>query len=289
MNIMQKFLLPLSILIFIACNETGGPSEIEKELPELNTVFLTADELKIKLESAYESSSEDSLKAFFQSWNRSILPQPLDSIRKNDTLEAIYQVFYEFYSPYKLSRLGNWERDDSFNLNAEYLVIQNVLWYTVLEDSTMKQFADNDYDIMRYRMYTGEMKFDTVFNFRPPVKYVNPKEVLYLTGNYWKAIQSFLGNDFTPMGEDNVMSPAMPEGESQNRYRTLKKYITLIPDHWGYYHHVITHPEVYTIVFDNVFSTAIVSFRIGYQGGRAILKKKNGHWKLTQSEATWIE
>ena len=90
-------------------------------------------------------------------------------------------------------------------------------------------------------------------------------------------------------GTNNIMSPSLPEGESEERYNFLKEYIHILHGHWGGYWHLETHPEVNLILINNKLTRAKVYFRYGYQGGETLLEKENGEWTVKDSKATWIE
>lgn len=44
------------------------------------------------------------------------------------------------------------------------------------------------------------------------------------------------------------MSPAIPEGESEQQSRFIKEYIHTLHGYWGDYGHLETHPEVELIL-----------------------------------------
>ena len=59
--------------------------------------------------------------------------------------------------------------------------------------------------------------------------------------------------------------------------------------YWGGYWHLETHPDIYYILFNEALNKAKVEFRVGYEGGEAILVKEKGEWIIKKSKMTWIE
>ena len=241
-------------------------------------VFLSrqsAEELYKKLESAYKCSSTKDLKKFFKEWNVSVSSNEDDFIKQNNVIEAIYEVYKEFYNPLDLTKLGDWEWGNSLNSNSQYVVVQNRIDFAVVEE----EFFD---------MWFLIQNFDSICDFRPPLNLAKDK-ILYLTPEYKKSINMFLGTESTQMGENGIMTPSLPQGESEKRYAFLRPNIPILHGHWGNYWHLATHPEISHIVIDKNTVAAKVLFRVGYQGGEAILKKKSKGWTIEESRATWIE
>ncbi len=85
------------------------------------------------------------------------------------------------------------------------------------------------------------------------------------------------------------MNPARSSGESEKRKAFLENDIKIWYGHWGSYWQLDSYPVVYSITFDKRMLYARVDFRMVYEGGEAVLKKKNGQWVLVTSKRTWIE
>lgn len=97
----------------------------------------------------------------------------------------------------------------------------------------------------------------------------------------WKPLFKFLQ---LMIWENGIMTPSIPEEDIEKRYSFIRPYIPILHGHWGNYWHLATHPEIGRIFADINNSTAKVFFRVGYQGGEAILKKKSNGWKIEESQ-----
>ncbi len=257
-------------MVFISCNTDNVD-------PEEKT---TSEQLYEKLETAFQQSSTDDLEQFFKNWNDSVTSNTVSFIKKDNVTEAIYEIYKEFYKPLDLNELGNWEWGNSLNSNCKYVAVQNKIYFAVLKEDL--------FDIwFRYDIYET-IKFDSIHDFRPPLILAKDK-VLYLTPEYEKSLNKFLETESTEMGENGIMTPSVPKGDSDKRYAFIRPYIPVLHGHWGGYWHIATHPEISRILLDTNNVTAKVYFRVGYQGGEATLKKKSNGWTIEESQTTWIE
>ncbi len=218
----------------------------------------------------------DSFGQIFIDWNRRVKPNVDDFINQNDTINAVFNVYKEFYKPLDLLKLGDWEWGNDLNAKCKYVVIQNKIFYTVL-------LSDNFDDFDREKS-----KKDSIENFRPPIN-MDKNRVLYLTKDYADAINGFLGTESTKISEGNIMSPSQLKEEGERRYEILRPYIPILHGHWGGYWHLATHPRISIIIFNKTLTRAKIDFRVGYQGGEATLEKNGSSWIIKESKATWIE
>ena len=244
---------------------------------DLNTPAKSEQELFQHLEQAYLSSDRSALKSFFKEWELRVPARKPESLQ-SDTIKVIHDVFQTFYRPLSLGSLGNWEGwTKRLNMAADHIVVGTKVYF-VVKKGNISDDLEAEYSIDER---------DSIVDFRP---YVNTrKPVLYLTSKYFSVLNKFLGSESTPVGEDNIMDPAMPKGESKKRSKFLVNHIPLAQGHWGGYWHMDSHPRVNLIVLNRTLTKARIYFRVGYQGGEAILEKKGKHWKLLESGATWIE
>ena len=274
---MKKFVLmfiPALIcgIVFTSCDRENLEPEVKIEQP--------VEELYEKLETAFQVSSTDDLVKFFRDWNVSISSNTVNFIKQDKISEAIFEIYKEFYSPLDLTNLGDWEWGNSLNSNSKYVAVQNKIVFAELKE----EFFDTYF----YQGIYETITFDTICDFRPPLN-LGKDKVLYLTPNYEKSLNMFLGTQSTEMGENGIMTPSMPREDSEKRYSFIRPYIPILHGHWGGYWHLATHPEISWIVIDTKNGASKVYFRVGYQGGEALLKKKSNGWKIVESRATWIE
>jgi hypothetical protein len=235
-----------------------------------------SSELNNKFNISIDSLKTFGIDAFMAEWNKTIKPNSEDFINQNDTMNAVFSIYREFYKPLDLLKLGDWEWGNKLNSKSKYIVIQNKVFYSVLSTNNL-----DDYD-------WKTSKRDSIVNFRPPVKLEKIK-TLYLTDEYAESINIFLGTLSTVVGEDNIMSLSKPKEESEKRYEMLRSYIPILHGHWGGYWHLETHPNVSIIILNKTLTKAKIDFRVGYQGGETILQKKGADWVIKESKATWIE
>lgn len=231
-----------------------------------------------KLETAYKKSSTFDTEIFFRDWNVSVPSNSVDSINRDKVVREIYEIYKTVYNPLDLTTLGKWEWGNDLNSNCKYVVVQNKIEYATLAETLF----DNYFSIYE------SIKFESIDDFRPPLN-LPGNQILYLTPEYEKTLNLFMGTESTTIGEGGIMTPSMPKGESDKRYTFIRPYIPVLPGHWGGYWHLTTHPVISRILIDTDNVVAKVFFRVGYQGGEAILKKKSNKWTIEKSNATWIE
>ncbi len=279
MKITTKHFLALALIVsIIACGKPNVKDyTISNTIVDDNyTPIYTAKQLTDRLKLSDEDSLSDGFDQFFSDWNKEIEPNSLDFIFQNDTINNVFNVYKALYKPLDLLKLGDWEWGNELNSKCKFVVVQNKIYYAVL---ITESFEDTDMNFA---------KRDSIINFRPPID-LDKSKVLYLTDEYDKALNDFLGSESTELGEGNLMNPSMPKGNSEKRYEKIRSFIPVLHGHWGGYWHLDTHPSVENIVFNNTMTKAKVEFRVGYQGGEATLEKKGKEWLIKESRATWIE
>jgi hypothetical protein len=274
----QKHFLLIIILIF-GFNSCRQSQKAERTSIKINDDYIPvfSDSVLLgSLEQAYTENLPDTLQQFFINWNEQIKPNTIEFIEQNETIKAVFESYKEFYKPFDLLQLGKWEWGNKLNSNCKYVAVQNKIFYSVISSENFDG-ADSE------TLYE-----DSIVNFRPPLL-INKSKILYLTDEYNTSLNYFLGTESTELGNQNIMSPSRQKGESKKRYEMIRPFIPILHGHWGGYWHVESHPEVFTITFNKDLSLAIFDFRVGYQGGKAILTKDSNGWKIKESKATWIE
>jgi hypothetical protein len=275
MTIIRYILFTTFFWGLVSCGRTQK-SENNIKVDDNYTPVFTESQLNDKLEFAFKQMQSDSLQQIFAAWNKTIRPNADNFINQNDTISAVYSVYKEFYKPFDLLKLGDWEWGNNLNSNCKYIAVQNKIYYSTLRNDN---FDDFDWQ---------KSKMDSIDNFRPPIN-LDKNKVLYLTHEYAESINKFLGTESTKPGEENIMNPSKAKGESKKRYEVLRAYIPILHGHWEGYWHLETHPLIRIIIFNKTLTKAEINFRVGYQGGKATLERNGNEWTIKESKATWIE
>ncbi|MBN1599277.1 MAG: hypothetical protein JW894_13365 [Bacteroidales bacterium] len=274
---MGKYLIVCNILVivllFSACEKTKdieSDNEIENDTNSADLCFscnLSASAQLIfnQLLEAYNDLCITCLEDILIEWK----DKYSHDSEMPDSLQDIYDVYKEFYSPWDLSRIAYSEFGYEIYQDIFYYLIQSGIEY----DYYFKSYGDISYTINDFR---PEINDDTI-------------NCLYLSTDYKSAINCFLGSDEAPGDFNDIVKLAFLTGETHRRYVFLRNFLLFIPGHWGDYWHLETHPEVWLISFNEVKDSAQVYFRIGYEGGEAILGKENDSWKIVDHYMTWIE
>lgn len=256
-------------LLFCSC---AGQEKVEFEL---HIPKHKPSDLIVQLDSAFITQNSTQLDDFFKTWNLEIQPNNAKITNQNEVIKAVYDIYKAFYSPDNPTQLVNWESFHIPRANLAYYVIQNMIYYSVMSDFEIFQFETS--------------KIDSIINFKPQLEQLGQERILYLTDEYDSALNGFLGSEHHKFGTGNIMSPAYAKGESEKRYKFLKKHLHILHGHWGGYYHLETHPIVGVVVMNKQLSKAKVHFRYGYEGGETTLRKENGKWEIQSSKTTWIE
>ncbi len=290
----------------------------------LVSMRIQAQNAETILMKSYEQNSKKELKIFFDTWNKkhqTITENEL--LKKNDTIKNVYNSFTIFYNPLQIKKLGGSEWGNNIYKKSKYLIVQNKIficfsnkiYYTEKEideyavkyinriikdkekrdkflerkDGKLSDYVlDNFSPYKDYNIKQNEIITDSIINFNPKINCKN-KVPVYLTADYDKMLNIFLGNDEIPFGNENIIQPAKSKDESEKRKSFLENFIKIYKGHWGGYWQLYSYPIVSRIVFDKKMEYARIDFRMIYQGGEAILKNENGEWKLIESKITWIE
>ncbi|MFI1771530.1 hypothetical protein [Thalassobellus citreus] len=251
MNKQRKTLVLLIIsLIIIGCTNSND---------NINECNLNPDSelIKNKLVSAYNKSCKDCLKDILDNWKNEFEPSTVIP----DSLQDIYDVYKEMYSPWALERISNSEWGNDIYKDISYYIIQDSINY----DDKFREQSNNE--------------FNTITEFRPKINN-DTINTLYLNEDYEDAINCFLGTyEFI----------AHTQEEKQLRYEFLNNYLQFFHGHWGNHWYLETHPEIYKMSFNKSKDSVQVFFRIGYEGGEVFLGKNDTKWEIKDWKMTWIE
>ena len=261
-----SFLMIIFSIMLITCTKISDIDNCTDE--PCNTYSLDSTALIIydKLMEAYNESCTSCLEQILLDWKSVSIP---DSDIP-DSLKFIYDVYKEFYSPWNLARISDSEFGDYIYEGVSYYIIQNILRY----DYNLTPGTYGNYYTIK--PFQPEITNDTI-------------NVLYLKNEYMLALNFFLGSNPLIGGSYDYMLPDLSVGEINDRYSFLHNYLLFFHGHWGNYWHLETHPEVSNISFNYSRDSALVFFRLGYQGGEVTLSKVNYEWVIVEHRMTWVE
>jgi hypothetical protein len=236
----------------------------------------TSEQLREMFLFALNNNRLDSLYKLFLYWNKSIRSNSTEYQEQNDTVNAVYRVYAEFYNPLNKKIFNGGLLGYQQNSVFHYVVIQNQICYSIQENTNF---------LTDYR-FKG--KKNSIINFRP-VTVIYKTKVLYLTNEYEDCFYKLLSpNRIIPKVLQESSPPELTD-EIKMRLKKLKLFFPILQGHWGDYWHLETHPEVEIIVLNTSLDTAKVWYRFGYGGGETILLKKNNNWIVSKSVDNWIE
>jgi hypothetical protein len=271
---MKKYRISIMISIFamvaITCEKTGDDNDDQNYMPgdtcTTNSCYaIVADSIYKRMMEAYNSNCIPCLEQVLIDWDKTYDMNP----EIPDSVQDIYTVYKEIYSPWDLARISESEFGDDIYQGISYYVIQSEIQY--------------NYD---FRGYSAN--YNMISNFRPAVAN-DTIHLLYLSISYELALDFFLGSDYLPKGFEGYQKPAIGTDETYRRYEFLSNFLMFFHGHWGNYWHLETHPEVEFIAFNQSEDSAQVCFRLGYQWGEVILGKENSNWVISEHYMTMIE
>ena len=304
---MSKKIYLLCVLLFL-CSAIQGQDQSQATL----------------LKKAYKKHSTSLLYQFFDNWSKDVSSNENEA--KSKWVAEAHQVFAAFYQPLQLDKIGCRSEDQDLYKDVPYFIVQDTLYEIYMadtipitpdeleacytnhinqkyqEDSIRKKYLDQlqkykergelsltfniDHSFYSWKILTT--KVDSAISFRPPVNFPN-KKIVYLTSEYKRLLDGFLGNSHVGLGEEGIMQVAYSKGESRKRMDFISNAVKIFYGHWGGYWQYETYPKASSIVFDSLMQRAVVYFRFVYAGGEVILEKQNGEWTIVSSKFTWIE
>ena len=278
------------------------------------------------LEEAYQKQSKEQLYEFFDHWSEDISSN--ESKTSNRWVAEAHKIFAAFYQPLQLEKIGCGGNELGVSYQEyPYFIVQSKLsriykadtlpfkpdemeaYYTdrinktYPDDSTRKSWINylkRELEIGRMSLSFDEgwlfntwekiptEVMDANIDFRPSVSFPG-KKVVYLTDDYKKLLDNFLGNQHVDLGTESIMQTAYAKDESRKRMDFIQQAAQIFYGHWGGYWQYETYPEAYRIIIDANMQRAIVYFRFVYEGGEVFLEKQNGEWTVVSGRLTWIE
>jgi hypothetical protein len=220
-------------------------------------------EIAQQLEYAYQQGSQSALDTVFIAWQQTIRPYSSDKI--TDTLRHVYNAFQVFYSPTDLDRITGGEHEN-FETDFRYIVAQNSLHFALVDTNP------------RFYYYKGVTSWEgSIPDFRPlPNESLFP--VVYLSSQADSMIYQYL-----------YESDGTPKQDHEQRVTFLREAMQLTHHHWISDYHKATMPIVSHIYMNELFTQALVTFRVFYQFGQSYFERSNNGWTLIHSELTGIE
>ncbi len=252
----------------LLCGENGFQNK-ERQLYKDNPYFIVQNTLRSIYVADTIPYKTDELIGYYTSH--------IDKIISDESYRRKY-IKDEKYNSYVKKYYGS----------ADSLRTSEILWIQrQLERGYL--LPEFDFEKQEYEMVKIlTIKVDSNITFRPPVHFPDRK-IVYLTDEYKKLLDDFLGDEHVNLGEKSIMQPAYSKGDSRKKMEFILKAATILYGHWGGYWQYETYPKASTMVFDRGMRRAVVFFRFGYEGGHVILEKQNGEWKIATVKYTWIE
>jgi hypothetical protein len=302
-------------MIFVGCSHNNASLHLKET--KMHTKNLPAQEKLLNY--AYLADSDSLLDTFFNNWAATIKPLSQESYNSLDEgSKETYDVVRAFYNP---EYLYESEWSDSLYKDVKYYILRSQIRVCMtdsiqfctkaksdsitmanlqLKAQTNKNLYSKDFinadgsltkrslkyfkDPPKYSKSTTTI-IKTIQNFYPQIS-SNGKGILYLTDNYEKLLNKFIGFDFET--DNNLMSPSTSERDSEKKQDFLEKNIKIFASHWGEHWEIETAPVVTDVIFNKEFSLAIVEFSVIYQGGLALLRKVDNKWIVEFGKLTWI-
>ena len=266
------------------------------------------------LKYSYRKNNSDSLNSFFFKWKNEFKPISNNQFENlSDTLKDVYNIFSDFYTPHDLERIGGSEWGDSLYANVGYFIVQNRIDFTIVETLDKKEIILNylkvnvtdsskyedykkffmkdtlDYSLgFKYQNSVNYLHVDSIMDFKPSLDF-GKVGILYYKSKYTSILARFLKNKHYKLGFGGIMNPARSKGKSKTRLDWINTKIKIFQGHWGGYWQMRTYPSINHVLIDKERKTALVYFRMVYEGGEALYKKKDNKWTLIESKLTWIE
>ncbi len=238
------------------------------------------------LEKAYKENSLTLLDSFFINWQNEIKPISDEELNlQNDTVKAVYELFYLSFTPPKGIKFLVVPNEINFDI-ADHIYID--YWK---DDSLKNLFKQNDLDTLNeydsipdLLLRTGSeprMYRDSIINFRPNNFQV--RHPLFFTKKYCVTLNKFL------FGIYNEKSHNLYEESRWNIKKIIKRldflnhYLSLdYPFRGGW--HWETEPEIYRITFNKNLTRARVVYLDNCSIWFAFFMLKDNKWILIMSE-----
>lgn len=264
--------------------------------------YLSAQTLTTELNEAYYRRSHKEANRFFNQWEKQ--SKPTDKDKLNNTQRLAIELFDDYYTA--LEHKKNQSQASSVSQPThKYLLIEpqiniymkDTVYYSPEYISELKrQYEDrqrlstdssSDPVLVKpsYAPHFGYDMFghnnaklvDSAASFRPLLSVKN-KKLLYLTPDYQRAINLYLGADATLLAR-GTFKQTLPETDVARRLAFITKHIPIQQGHLVDFH-ICNYPAPYSVIFDVQFEHARIDYMSGEQFGFAIFKCVDRRWIL---------
>lgn len=270
---------------------------------------IAGQSLSAELNEAYYRNSYRQTEQYFHKWLKKSKPANMDTV--NDTMRHTYKLFDIYFSPKELHKIGGNAAKAILDSYGKYLLISNrislymkdTVYYTPEYIADLKRkyierqviaSANSEVDKpakVTFATHFGYPEYgymnaeiiDSMVEFRPKVK-IHGKKVLYLTPEYQRALNLFLGADPNNLARGNFKQ-RLGDNDINKRLEYINRYIPVRPGRLVDFH-INTYPAPYAITFDKGFMHARVDYVIGEQIGFAVFKRTADGWELLLSSIT---
>lgn len=270
---------------------------------------LCGQSLSADLNEAFYRNSYRLAERYFHKWLKQSRPADLDTV--NDTIRHAYTLFGAYFSPEELHRLGGDAAQSLLYSQGRYLLINNrislymkdTVYYSPEYIAEQKQKYSNRLTLsasastdqlpekIKFASSFGYPEFgymnakiiDSLIEFRPHVT-LKGKKVLYLTTEYLRALNLFLGANSNNLVRGEFKQ-TLGDIDITKRLQFINRYIPVKQGRLVDFH-FNTYPAPYAITFDNGFAHARVDYIIGERLGFAVFKRTDKGWELLISSIT---
>jgi hypothetical protein len=232
----------------------------------------------------YKTNSTKLLEIFFDKLSLGYKVSTKEHRRSTKIIENTYLIFEDIYNPFNIDRIAKYKSE--LNKDISWNEMYKDIKYMIIQDEIGVKIRSN-FD-KHYGDYIEEPILDlTIENFRPIIN-IDSTQTILLNELIEQDILYFLGNEQIDACTGNIMNTSIASGESQKRKEYLRNCVKILHGHWFGWH-LLTHPDISSIDFNQDLTEAEVHFRVRYQGGLAEYKKIDEKWKLVDSLIIWIE
>lgn len=241
-------------------------------------------ETAAEINKGFEGGDTKPLRQFLASWESRTAAVTAEELKEKPEFEqAVYGLYPAFFKPV---------------VEGKYVIIQDEVPVRLVNFDLRKVFEKDLNEFNNESLKRKAISSFVLKEFRPEIK-VAEKRVLYRNDARITVLASFLVGEPTDAddqwqqsnGDDQLDELEAEEKQSPRKRRTryLNSNLNIIPGHWGNGWHFSTHPEVHHVILSKDLDVAIVYFREGYEGGEALLEKKEDKWRIVEKEFFWVE
>lgn len=237
-----------------------------------------------QLEQTFKKGSQEEYVGFLEKWEAYPAPLTKQEVeRKLDFEQHVYAIYQLFYRPKHLGQLANPHGREMPTPLAmpQWGEIYQDIAYVLIQNSVHVYFAEDiHWDAEWGYRYPEVYSKLQILDFKPAIQ-VEGSKIIYLTPDHRESLTRFLGDEAVGVGADGfIMSPGHAVGLSRVKQTFLEQQIRIFRGHWGNGWHIETHPYVQNIIFNRAMTSALLHFKLVYQGGEAYFTRTNSAWKL---------